>query len=45
MDRTVARLNIERYHKQLAREQDGNKCRILRQLLEQEERKLRKLEE
>lgn len=45
MDKTVARLNVERYRKLLAQEQDGNKRRILRQLLEEEEGKLRKLEE
>ena len=44
MDRTVARLNIEHFRKQLAEEKDEAKRRILRDLLAKEEEKLAALE-
>lgn len=40
MDRTVARLNIEHYRKQLARETDDTRRQTLVRLLEEEEAKL-----
>jgi hypothetical protein len=40
MDRTVARLNIEHFRKQLAAEQDEVKRETLRRLLAEEEAKL-----
>jgi len=40
MDRTVARLNIERYRKLLAAETDETKRQVLLRLLEEEEAKL-----
>jgi hypothetical protein len=40
MDRTVARLNIEHFRKQLAEEKDEVKRRTLTQLLAEEEAKL-----
>lgn len=40
MDKAVARLNIEHYHKLLATETDELKCAMLRQLLAEEEAKL-----
>lgn len=40
MDKAVARLNIEHYHKLLATETDEAKSRILRRLLAEEEAKL-----
>lgn len=43
MDRTVARLNIERYRKLLARERDEGKRQILLRLLDEEEAKLKRL--
>jgi hypothetical protein len=43
VDRTVARLNIEHYRKQLARETDETRRRTIVQLLEEEEAKLASL--
>lgn len=44
MDRTVARLNIEHFRKQLAEELDDGKRRILLRLLAEEEAKLAAIE-
>ena len=44
MDRTVARLNIEHFRKQLAEEKDEAKRRMLVQLLAEEEAKLAAIE-
>ena len=40
MDRTVAHLNIEHYHKLLAQETDDTKRQMLLRLLAEEEAKL-----
>ncbi len=40
MDKAVARLNIEHYHKLLATETDEAKSQMLRRLLAEEEAKL-----
>ncbi|MFI5025017.1 MAG: hypothetical protein ACHQRJ_25635 [Alphaproteobacteria bacterium] len=44
MDRTVARLNIEHFQKQLAEEKDEAKRRMLSRLLAEEEAKLKAIE-
>jgi len=43
MDKTVARLNIEHFRRKLAEETDPSKHETLRQLLAQEEAKLKAL--
>ena len=43
MDRTVARLNIEHYHKLLAQEMDDGKRQTILRLLAEEEAKLASL--
>ncbi len=43
MDRTVARLNIEHYHKLLAQETDEGKRQMILRLLAEEEAKLNSL--
>jgi hypothetical protein len=45
MDKTVARLNIERFHKQLAEEPEDSKRKMLHRLLAEEESKLAALED
>jgi hypothetical protein len=40
VDRTVARLNIEHYRKQLARETDETRRQMILRLLDEEEAKL-----
>ena len=40
MDRTVARLNIEHFRKQLAKETDETKRKVILRLLAEEEAKL-----
>ena len=44
MDRTVARLNIEHFRKQLAEEKDEAKRQMLLRLLAEEETKLAAIE-
>jgi len=44
MDRTVARLNIEHFHKQLAEEKDEAKRQMLLRLLADEEAKLKAID-
>jgi hypothetical protein len=44
VDRTVARLNIEHYRKQLARETDETRRQTIMRLLEEEEAKLAALQ-
>ena len=41
MDKTVARLNIEHFRRKLAEETDASKRETLRQLLAEEEAKLK----
>jgi hypothetical protein len=41
MNRDVAHLNIDHFHKLLATETDQAKCAVLRRLLAEEEAKLR----
>ena len=45
MDRFVARLNIEHYQKQLAKEQDESRRQLLTRLLAEERAKLATLNE
>jgi hypothetical protein len=40
MDRTVARLNIERYRRLLAEEADESRRQVLRRLIAEEEAKI-----
>jgi hypothetical protein len=40
VDRTVARLNVDRFRKQLAKEKDGTKRKVILRLLAVEEEKL-----
>jgi hypothetical protein len=44
MDRDIARLNVEHFHKLLAYETDEAKRRVLHRLLVEEENKLRQAE-
>ncbi|MFC0012678.1 hypothetical protein [Devosia nitrariae] len=44
-DMAVARLNIEHFRKRMAEETDDTRLATLRQLLEEEEEKLAKLEQ
>jgi hypothetical protein len=43
MDKAIARLNIEHFHKQLAAETDETKRQVLMRLLVEEEAKLQSL--